>query len=352
LIAANYERELNMSTDGLNDTKKEEQAFYALAKAVREDNFEAIDEMLNDTPEPQTPENPIVDPEVEPVVPTPEDHEAIPAEPEVPAGEADPNAPVVPETPDESVEARLAALQAKLDAALNENHRYKSDAGRVPSLQKRMAELEKRLNPSKDGTQTPDSSKSDVFDDESKRVLAELRENDPVMADHMEKLLGSTTGKLRQQFDQRLREADQAELEQISDDLERAEYDRLITMAPYAPQVFKSPQWDAWKKQLRPADRAYAESSNADEVNAAIQWFGRDLQALADQQKGNTPNAQPQPQATPPVVASTPKPKAAPVVKGGLAAQSGGKALTEEEMYSQLWKEIGERDQLDTPTLR
>jgi hypothetical protein len=161
-----------MNNNGLSGTKNEEEAFYALSKAMRENDFEKIDELMK-TPEPQTPENPSSEPSVDPVVQdeqTPsdilEDNDGTPADE---AGEPDPNAPVVPETTDESVEAKLAALQAKLDAALNENHRYKSDAGRVPSLQKRMAELEKRLNPSQDAANPADSSKTDVFDDESKR---------------------------------------------------------------------------------------------------------------------------------------------------------------------------------------
>lgn len=344
-----------MNTNGLTGTKNEEEAFYALSKAMRENDFEAIDNLMKD-PEGDTPapvddkpdETPATDDTAGDSTDTPEDNQATPADE---AGEADPNADAVPNTTEDTVEAKLAALQAKLDAALNENHRYKSDAGRVPSLQKRMADLEKRLNPPKDKAGSSDSSKTDVFDDESKRVLADLRENDPVMADHIEKLVGNTTGKLRQQFDERLREADEAELSQIAEDLERAEYDRLLTMVPYAPQVFQSPQWQQWKAHLRPADRAYAESSNADEVNAAIQWFSRDIQALAVQQ-GVAPTATPQTQATPPVATPTPKPAAAPRVKGSLTAQPSGRALSEEEEFARVWKEIGERDQLDLPKMR
>lgn len=321
-----------------------------------DNDFDKIDELMKPADQPAEPAQP--DLPVDPA--TPEDPAAEPAQPQEepeatpadPAGDADPNAPVEPAAPEApEVTAELAAVKEKLDAAMRDLHRYKSDAGRVPALQKRMVELEKRLSESK---RNPNSPEEDVFTPEDKKVLDDLRENDPVMADHLEKLMKGTTGRLRQQMEERLRQADESEYAQIAQELEAYEYNRLQSMFPNfdVQNVFRSPEWAEWKSRLRPSDRAYAESSSADEVYAAIQWFGQDLQARRAQQ-GQAPMQQPQPAATAAPAAPTPRPAAAPRVKTSIAAQpSARQPLNEDEAYSQLWKEIGDRDGLNGPKLR
>lgn len=343
------------NSNGLSDTDKQEEAkLYALQKAMMDNDFDKIDELMKPAEQPAETVNPDLpvepatpDEPVEPINPEEETN----APPATEAGEADPNAPVeptVPETPE--VTAELAAVKEKLDAAMRDLHRYKSDAGRVPALQKRMVELEKRLSESKRNPNSPD----DVFTPEDKKVLDDLRENDPVMADHLEKLMKGTTGRLRQQMEERLRQADESEYAQIAQEIEAYEYNRLQSMFPNfdVQTVFRSPEWAEWKSRLRPSDRAYAESSSADEVYAAIQWFGQDLQARKALASPSVPQPTPvAPAAT--QAAPTPRPAAAPRVKANIAAQPQARQpLNEDEAYSQLWKEIGDRDGLNGPKLR
>lgn len=340
-----------MSNNGLSDTKQEEKIFSQLQKALRDDDFDKIDELMR-APEPAPAEAATEVTESTETETPQEDTTASPAVETDEAGQSNPESQVteVQPEPTPSQADELAAIKKQLEAATAQIHRYKSDAGRVPSLQKRLAELEKRVTPGKDDP-APGSTKPDALNDEEKRVLDSLRENDPVIADHIEKLtanLKKENGDLRQQFEERLRTADKEEYQQIIDELEQIEYGRLQSMLPQVdlPKVFGSPQWNQWKNGLRPSDRAYAESSNADEVYAAIQWFGQAMQAVHPQITSQPPSAP----AAPAV--ATPAPVVAPKVKTGVAAQQTGRALTEEEEYSRVWKEIGERDGLNTPKIR
>lgn len=339
-----------MQNSGLSDTKNQENAFYDLQKAISENDYNKIDELMKapeETPEPAeaTAETPVTTEQTTEETnasSATETTEAEPSNPESQVTEVQTDHAAVPVD-------ELAALKKQLEAATAQIHRYKSDAGRVPSLQKRLAELEKRVTPGKDGT-NPGSTKPDALNDEEKRVLEDLRANDPVIADHIEKLttnLKRENGDLRQQFEERLRTADKEEYETIIAELERIEFDRLQSMVPQVdlPSVFRSTQWEQWKRGLRPSDRAYAESSNADEVFAAIQWFGQAMQASQAPTTVQTPTVTAAPTATP-------TPVAAPKVRSGVAAQQSSRALTEDEAFSQVWKEIGERDGLNQPKLR
>lgn len=335
--------------NGLSDTKNQENAFYDLQKAISENDYSKIDELMK-APE-EAPAAAETQTEVVETTETQEDTTASPVAETTETGQSNPESQVTEVQTDQTTVPvdELAALKKQLEAATAQIHRYKSDAGRVPSLQKRLAELEKRVTPEKDGS-TPGSTKPDALNDDDKRVLDSLRQNDPVLADHIEQLtanLKKENGNLRQQFEERLRTADKEEYETIVAELERIEFDRLAEMVPQVdlPTVFSSPQWQQWKRGLRPSDRAYAESSNADEVFAAIQWFGQAMQAAHPQIVAAPTPATPAPTAVP-------TPVAAPKVRSGVAAQQTGRALTEDEAFSQVWKEIGERDGLNQPKLR
>lgn len=339
--------------NGLSDTS-DEKKFYDLQKAIADNDFDKINDLMK-APD-QT--DPVTEPVAEVVVTEPvasaipEDTTASPAQADTAAGPSNPDTPVgqdpaTPEVPDTA--AAIAALEQKLEAATQQLHRYKSDAGRVPALQKRMAELEKRLKP------TSDASQTDALSDEEKRVLDDLRNNDPVLAEHVEKLtknVASRTDSLRQQLEERLRTADQEEYEQIIGELERIEYGRLQEMLPQVPlnQVFTSNEWKSWKRTLRPSELAYAESSDADQVYAAIQWFGQAMQASRAAQ--TPPQAPATPTPTPVAQAQPPAPRAAPAVRSSVAAQQPGRALSMEEEFSAAYKYIGERDGLDQPKPR
>ena len=57
------------------------------------------------------------------------------------------------------------------------------------------------------------------------------------------------------------------------------QYSQLVADVPYAPQVFASPEWAAWKEQLSPGRRQLAESIYADEAKIAIGAFVQDMQS-------------------------------------------------------------------------
>ena len=336
-----------MTKNGLSDTKSDESTFYDLQKAIAENDFDKIEELMKAPVSEEAPAE-IPDPVVETAPEQEQEDKTTDSAPEEePVAEpSDPESQVTEEQPKPPVntEDELAAIKKQLEAATQQIHRYKSDAGRVPSLQKRLAELEKKL------AEPAPAAKTDAQSDEDKRVLEELRNTDPVLASYIEKITKNLAGdnqSLRQQLEQRLRTEDESERQQIQEELERLEYQRLQDMVPVdVGQIFRSNEWEQWKRTLRPADRAYAESSNADHVYAAIQWFGQALQA-------NRSNTQPQqsPSSTDSVQTpqvSTPTPAAAPRVKSGVAAQQPGRTLSESELFSKFYKEIGDRDGLNT----
>jgi len=353
-----------MSNDGLNTSLTEkapamsdEDYFDEMVKATESGDRKAINALMNaesvdkapivEPETPEVPETPPVEGE-KPVIPEEVTPTGAGDEPIAPAS-GDPTLPVKTETPAQTPEELLTAANARIQAVETELHRFKSDAGRVPGLQKRMAELEKRLTTPKGGDSDPGSSKA-ALSDKQKAALADLRENDPVLADGVEKALLAGNDELRQELAERQREADEAEYARLQEEHGQAEYQRLVSMVPQAPAVFQSSDWKNWKASLKPSDRVVAESNNADEVYQALMWFKSDLERYyatnpnarpAQAPTQAAPSVAPVTQATP----ATPVPQVAPKTKGGsLAAQPNAKDLTEAQMYAQVWKEVGDRE--------
>lgn len=336
--------------DGPTNQLTREDYFNDLAKAVEAGDDSKVKALMTEPPvepEPAPVPEPTEEGGLNEVAPAPDDTEENTAtEAGVEPAPADPTSTETDDTPKTPTpEELLTAANDRIKAVEAELHKFKSDAGRVPGLQKRMAELEKRLS-AKGGDSDPSSSKG-VLTDEVKATLEQIRDSEPALADALEKTLEANARSLRQDLDGRQREADQEEYDRLAEERAHIEYQKVLAQVPQAPAVFQSPDWQNWKKQLKPSDRAYAESDSAEEVLTALGWFRNDLQRYYDA----NPHARPQ-SATPapaPVVAApsqpaTPAPAAAPRPKTGLAARPKAEELSYEDQAAQIWDEIGKRE--------
>lgn len=168
-----------------------------------------------------------------------------------------------------------------------ELQRYKSDAGRVPFVQKRLSELERELRAYKAReAQTTQSVNGKinatdvVLDEDTQREIDSLRETDPVMAKLFEKVAKTAIATARHNTDQVVTTLTQAEQEDEDYRFLMEQKQILLSEIPKADEIFATPQWKQWKDTLSPGQRAMAESSYASDVRQAVYAFAAAMQSL------------------------------------------------------------------------
>ena len=173
----------------------------------------------------------------------------------------------------------VAKLKKELEEARTAQHRLKSDAGRVPGLQRKLAELDKRLQEmaeksakTTDEDGDSDASLQDAFKNEHFELI---KETDPTLAAALQAILGDAFRASKKESVQAAREVTNTFREVEEEEALRTEWDKLVEVAPEAPEIFKSPEWSQYKNTLTPAQRALAESGFADDVLVAIERYNR-----------------------------------------------------------------------------
>lgn len=195
---------------------------------------------------------------------------------------------------DEEEEKPEAAPPAASTANKNDDaelHRLRSDAGRVPFLQRQLAELQRELRAQKARTShepadspagkpaTTDLSQV-VLDEETQKEIDELREVDPVLARTMERIAKTAIFTANSRADHVVDTFTKAEQEQEEHRFLMEQKSILAEKVPQHEQIFASPEWKQWKESLTPNHRAMAESSYANEVEQAIYAFAADMRRL------------------------------------------------------------------------
>lgn len=167
-----------------------------------------------------------------------------------------------------------------------ELQRYKSDAGRVPFVQKRLAELERELRAYKareaqttQGVNSKINATDVVLDEDTQREIDSLRETDPVMAKLLEKVAKTAIATSRHNTEQAVTTLTQAEQEDEDYRFLMEQKQALLAEIPRADEIFATPQWKEWKTTLTPGQRAMAESSYAADVRQAIYAFAAAMQS-------------------------------------------------------------------------
>lgn len=244
----------------------EELFFKEASRALHSNDSEAIDALMEpvDTVDGEIPnkEDVVEDPEVL-VDDTDEPKEEVRSE------------DIVDETPEQK---RIAELMKELEEAKKVGHALRSDAGRVPQLQKKLSAVEARLNEmaakaakfKEDGSVDEEASVQDAFDNEH---FALIEETDPTLAKALKATLAKVLIKTQTQGVDAAREVTNAFKETEEEAAINREWNALISVVPEAPEVFNSFAWAAYKDTLTPEKLALAQSAKASEVLLAIQDF-------------------------------------------------------------------------------
>jgi phosphopantetheine adenylyltransferase len=264
-------------------TDKEAQAiFNQTSKALREDDGAKLSELMEQKPlEEEAPivtdppeEDKTAETKVEDEQPEEKDDKDVVNDP--PAVEAD---AVDDEDKDkDKAPSELDLLKEQLAKVSKENHALKSQAGRVPHVQRRIQELDKKLAELSKGT-PPSSQASAKITPKVLEKLKGIRETDAELADTIAEVIGLTADGIAD--DVRTQEVENltALRKQEYQQYQEHEAARLLEMYPNAPEVFGSPSWAEWKKEQSHQIVALAESDSADDVSFVFEKYARDMVA-------------------------------------------------------------------------
>lgn len=184
-------------------------------------------------------------------------------------------------SPDKTDADRIAELEREL-------HKTRSDAGRVPYIQRRIQELERELraksarSPASAETKTVDATDTEI-PATLKKKYDQIRETDADLADTLEETFRMQSALSRQAQDEAVTSLTQADQEREDREFFLTEKSKLVSLVPQADQVFALPEWKQWKESLTPGRKAIASSGYADEMAQAIYAFAADYQAARGQ---------------------------------------------------------------------
>lgn len=176
-------------------------------------------------------------------------------------------------TPEETI----AKLTKELEESRKAQHKQKSDAGRVPGLQRKLTELDKKLQllaeKSADNTDGTDgASIDDAFDNEHFRLIDET---DPVLAKALRSTLQKAIGANRKESYEAVREVTNTFREEGEQEHIWEQFNILKGEVPDAAEIFQSKEWTAFKDTLTPRQRSLAESDYAEDVLSIMPRFDK-----------------------------------------------------------------------------
>lgn len=210
-------------------------------------------------------------------------------EEETPASEESPEGEPATEATTEVAQPEAAAAASPEEDIQKELHRLRSDAGRVPFLQRRLQELERDLRATKART-SQSTATADAVSTEGVEIPAHLkkkydqiRETDPDLADTLEETVKLQIAYARQQGATAVETTLQAQQEEEDRRFFEDQKSKLLNIIPDADRVFAMPEWKQWKESLTPGRKALASSAYAEEMAQAIYAFAADYQAARGQ---------------------------------------------------------------------
>lgn len=169
----------------------------------------------------------------------------------------------------------LAALRAELAELKKNQQSLSSQAGRVPSLQRKLAEYDRQLaDLKKNATSGTTSEKVKPKLDEA---LKDLEDTDPALAAAIRNAVGGAlsevdTGSAAREISriESLRDAEYAEYVE-------AQKEVLLNKYPNVSEVFASDSWKAWKKEQPKHVLELAGADSAEAVIMALDIYRRDM---------------------------------------------------------------------------
>lgn len=259
-------------------TPNDNDLFNEISKAMQDDDSVKLSSLLaQETPEEeeQPEEDTLAD---EPEVETTEDEQDEPSDED---GEE-----VEDTTKDEDP---LSAMQREIAELRKSQQSLSSQAGRVPSLQRKLAEYDRQLADLKKNA-TSDKT-SDKVKPKLDEALKDLEDTDPALAAAIRNAVGGAlsevdTGSSAREIAriESLRETEYAEYVE-------AQKEVLLTTYPNVSDVFASDSWKTWKKEQPKHVLELAGSDSAEAVIMALDLYKRDMLArhpeMATKQEGN-----------------------------------------------------------------
>lgn len=322
--------------------KKEEANFDSIAAAMASgnttevDRLMAIEEEVDTETEEETEEVATPEAEVDPDQPSDDQEEESETE------------EVKDEASDEAAKAAASAAPVELEELRKELHKYKSDAGRVPFMQRRLVEMERELLAVKartavSGASTPADLGAVELDKETQEQIEELRSIDPILAKTLERVAKSAVAAAASKVDTAVSTFTQHDQELEDNRFYEEQKIALVQAVPQADAIFASPEWREWKQSLSPGRKAMAESAYAEEVTQAIYAFAADMQ----RQHGTAPAQQ----VTPPAqeadaVAEARQRKVATSAEVKNPSAKGSVPFDEEKLFAEMYKNIGKENHL------
>lgn len=171
----------------------------------------------------------------------------------------------------------LAALRAELAELKKNQQSLSSQAGRVPSLQRKLAEYDRQLADLKKNATS--GTTSDKVKPKLDEALKDLEDTDPALASAIRNAVGGAlsevdTGSAAREISriESLREAEYAEYVD-------AQKEVLLNKYPNVSEVFASDSWKSWKKEQPKHVLELAGADSAEAVIMALDIYKRDMLA-------------------------------------------------------------------------
>lgn len=355
--------------NGLSDTDKlnkeeTDSELNSLYDAINSGKQEDIDRLMAaDIPDTEESGEPETKPsEAEPAEPAPTPNDDVAPkndkEPE-PKGSAPQEAAPTAASPDDAVD-EVATLKAQIEELRQQAHKYQSDAGRVPHLQRRLSELERQARaPARTATKaspegkltfTAEDYKNVELDPDTQKEIDELKVVDPVMGNAVERSTKTAILTAQRRMEQVLAEREQVDQEFENERFYLEQKAELTREVPQHEEIFRSKEWAEWKNTLTPGERALAESGYASDVKKAIYSFAavmreRYPQAVAAAPEKNEPvntgETPPESQPTEVALARARRTAEAPAVKNPSAKPT--ETFDEDAYFKEMYNEEGKK---------
>lgn len=336
-----------MTDKGQNAQKTEDELHLEMQKAMREGDEAALNKLFKDDDTPSEPakvEEPEPEPEKkdEPEDKTPNpDKEPVKEE----SKEPEPSPDEWEAGLDEAIKARVQALKDERNAL---EQKFKSEAGRVPYLQRELANYKREMSELKAKLQEPPAKSKDDKPAAPKqgsvaKKLAQLREVDPALADIFEAMQEEVINPLRDTLGNEVNQVKTMFATKEQEQSWAAEKTKLLERFPQADEIFKLPLYRDWKETLTPGQRALVDSGLADDMVVALEQFARYASVYAPELVQPAKTEEPKaPAATNKVVEDRAKKLAARAPGSPATTPKSGDGIpeTEEELHEYYKKKI------------
>lgn len=262
----------------------------------------------------------------------------------------DPEQPAQQEAQEDNSSSWLDSLpeeaKQQFQALLNERdslqHNYRSLHNRLAPTQRKVTELQRRLQELQATPQTQPAPSVDVSPSKEEpkpksELWSRVKESDPVLADAIEEMLAAERERLQEEFDSRLRPVQERTQEE---DLQR-ETQRLLELVPNAVEVFTSPLYSSWLEMQPESIQKLHESPKHQDALALMRLFDSDVARFEMQYGQQQQTAQPaQPSNTADKVAQRRQEKLSkPIPQVARPAAAEYKEEDAEALFAKLYDE-------------